>query len=219
MAKQIAGLNGYYWVYPDKSNPWGEKVEKRTAYNPSTGEKLNVRQAQTKAHGGVSYEKRKAAAVQQKPKEKQAPKITTGGQGKPTPIKPTKAKGIRGYGRHIQHQRDEKGNVVRTRINATSTDTLHKQFDRVPNGSGVILHFVNSRTGETVKAVSNGRNHTANIDDFRKRVDDRMAKGESWEEAFWGEVYDSFSLYDEDGNAVSILPSGVTNIIMYSEAA
>jgi hypothetical protein len=217
MAKEIAGLNGFHWVYPNKDNPWGEKVSTRTAYNPSTGEKLTVRQAQTKSHGGVSYEKRKATEAQQK--QKQAPKITSGGEGKPTPIKPTKTKGIRGYGRHIQHQRDEKGQIVRTRINATSTDTLHKQFDRVPNGSGVILHFVNSRTGETVKAVSKGRNHTANIDNFRQRVKDRMAKGASWDEAFWGEVYDSFSLYDEDGNAVSILPSGVTNIIMYSEAA
>ena len=58
MAREIEGLPGYYWVYPDKPNPYGIQVTTRTAYNPLSGDTLNQRQATTLAHGGVRYEER-----------------------------------------------------------------------------------------------------------------------------------------------------------------
>lgn len=232
MANQIKGLSGFYWVYPDKDNPWGEKVSTRTAFNPLTGEKLTVRQAQTEAHGGVSYEKRKAREkglpekkAPEKPKGtsekkgtgKKAPVKIGGEKGTPEKPKITALKGTKGYGRYVKHQRNKEGQIVRTRVNATSVDTLRKQFDRVPDGSGIILHFVNSRTGQIIKAVSHGRNHTAKAGDLRRWINEAMKNGASWDDAFWGAVGETFSLYDQDGNPVSFAPEEFTNVIMYTE--
>ncbi|MBX5459203.1 MAG: hypothetical protein IRZ31_20105 [Thermogemmatispora sp.] len=58
MAKQIQGLANFIWVYPGRPNPYGITVETRKAYNPLTGELLSVREAQTRAHGGLRYEQR-----------------------------------------------------------------------------------------------------------------------------------------------------------------
>lgn len=55
----IKNLSNFVWLYPGKSNPYSVPVTTRTAYNPLSGEKLTVRQAQTRQHGGVPFETRK----------------------------------------------------------------------------------------------------------------------------------------------------------------
>src|SRR6266851_7407712 len=59
MARGIQGLPGWVWLYKNKPNPYGIQVETRTAYNPLSGDTLDVRDAQTMAHGGVSFEQRR----------------------------------------------------------------------------------------------------------------------------------------------------------------
>lgn len=56
--KEIKNLPGFYWVYANKPNIFGLQVKTRTAYNPTSGETLNVRQVQTRTHEGISYEER-----------------------------------------------------------------------------------------------------------------------------------------------------------------
>lgn len=64
----VKGLPNFVWIKP--GNKYGVEVTTRTAYNPLTGEMLNVRQAQTRQHGGVSYEQRKRAEKGEMLKEK-----------------------------------------------------------------------------------------------------------------------------------------------------
>ncbi len=205
MAKERLSFEDYR---PLRKGEAGFSETKRQHISPSTGEIIPTARFQ-KLAGSQAPSRLTKTEREQKAGIPPTPK--------PTPIKPPK--GARGYGQHVKHQRNEQGEIVRTRVNARATDTFQKQFDRVPQGSGIILHFVNSRTGQTIKAVNHGKNHTASIDDIRKRVNDRVAKGESWDSAFWGEVSDSFDLYDEGGNAIDFVPADFTNIIMYSEAA
>lgn len=64
MAQQeISNLPGFYWI--NKKNIFGVETKTRRAYNPSTGENITVREAQTRQHGGVSYEQRKKGVVGQ----------------------------------------------------------------------------------------------------------------------------------------------------------
>ncbi len=189
------------------------KVEgTRRYYSPSQDKYISVRQFQKGAYGGHSFEQRKAAE-----KRGEAPiKPTTA--PRPAP-KITPIRGKKGYGRYIQHQRNEQGQIIRTRVNAKSIESLRKQVDRIPEGSGVILHFVNSKTGQKIKAVGHGRNHTTKIDDLRRWADDAQANGMDWDDAFWGAIGETFDLYDEYGNAVPMAPAEFTNIIMYTEVA
>lgn len=54
----IRGLPGFQNIYKGHINPYTGVVAKtRYAYNPLTGEALNVRQVATKQHEGISYEK------------------------------------------------------------------------------------------------------------------------------------------------------------------
>lgn len=66
-ARQISNLPGYYWVYPGKANQWSITTHTRVAYNPLTGDRLPLRQAQrkqffNKTGRNVSYEQRGTGA-------------------------------------------------------------------------------------------------------------------------------------------------------------
>lgn len=196
---------------PLRKGEEGYSSTARKYISPSSGEIIGVRQFQKGAYQGHGYEQRKAAE-----KRGEAPIKPTTAPARP---KVTAAKGKKGYGQYIKHQRNDKGEIVRTRVNAKSVSSLKKQVDRIPSGQGVILHFVDSRTGKTVKAVGHGKNHTAKIDDLRRWADDAQSNGMDWDDAFWGAISETFDLYDEDGNAIAFAPSEFTNIIMYSEAA
>jgi len=60
---EIEGLTGFQWVKPGSQadEKYGLGLTTRKAYNPLTGELLTVRQAQTRAHQGVAFEKRERA--------------------------------------------------------------------------------------------------------------------------------------------------------------
>lgn len=189
----------------------GEAGYKAKKYiSPSTGDVIGVGKFQKLAG---------SKAPSRQTKDEKAGKPYTPKAAKPQAPKITPVKGKKGYGRYIQHQRNEQGQIIRTRVNAKSTESLRKQVDRIPEGSGVILHFVNSRTGQKIKAVGHGRNHTAKIEDLRRWADDAQANGMDWDDAFWGAIGETFDLYDEYGNAVPMAPAEFTNIIMYTEVA
>jgi hypothetical protein len=184
---------------------------KRLARNYEPG----VSRSQLRGHARTEKgEKPLSVVKQEKAKGKPAPK------GKAVPLKPTIAKGgkagRKNLGRHVQKQYNQKGEVRRTRVNARSTGSLSRQLDRVSNSQGIILHFV-AQDGRVIKAVSNGKNHTANAGDFKKRIADKIAAGASWDDAFFDAVGESFDLYDEDGGPVAIDAMSFTNIIMYAE--
>jgi hypothetical protein len=146
---------------------------------------------------------------------------------KPTPAPPAKPQkptlnksgksGKKNLGRHVSKQYNQAGEVRRTRVNARTTSSLQRQIDRLPSSQGVIFHLI-AKDGTVVKAVSNGKNHTANAGDFQKKIADKIAAGASWDDAFWEAIGESFDLYDEDGNPVSVASLSFTNVVMYAEA-
>ena len=88
MAKFIQNLDGFVWVNQGRPDPiTGEIAQTRYAVNLLSGERLNVRQAQTAQHGGVPYEKRAPARASQ-------PGATTpppaGQPAAPAPAAPTR---------------------------------------------------------------------------------------------------------------------------------
>lgn len=190
----------------------------RRYVSPSTGEVLSVRQFQKNAAG--SSLNQKAQQAEQKRVEKQQKPVTPA--SKTPPAKPTLSKsgksGKKNLGKHVSKQYNQAGEVRRTRVNARSTSSLQRQIDRLPSSQGVIFHLI-AKDGTVVKAVSNGKNHTANAGDFKQRINDKIAAGASWDDAFWEAIGESFDLYDEDGNPVSVASLSFTNIIMYAEAA
>lgn len=155
--------------------------------------------------------------------QRQAPRLQkgTGRVAPPTPAqKPTLSNrgksGKRNLGRHVTKQYNQQGEVRRTRVNARTTSSLERQVSKTGDSQGLVFHLI-SKDGTVVKAVSDGKNHTANAGEFKRRVADRMAMGDSWDDAFWEAIDDSFDLYDQDGNPVAIASLSFTNIIMYTE--
>jgi hypothetical protein len=143
---------------------------------------------------------------------------------KPTPAqKPTLSKsgksGKKNLGRHVTKQYNQAGEVRRTRVNARTSESLGKQLNRTPDSQGVIIHLVD-KNGNVVKAVGQGKKHTASAGDLKKRIADNLAGGASWDDAIFDAIGESFDFYDEDGNYVADISSmSFTNIIMYTEAA
>lgn len=58
----IQGLPGFEWRYSGAGAFAG-----RHAFNPATGERISTREAQTRAHGGVPYERRAPPPAQRRP--------------------------------------------------------------------------------------------------------------------------------------------------------
>jgi hypothetical protein len=190
---------------------------KRLARNYEPG----VSRAQLRGHARAEKgEKPLSVVKQEKAKAKPIPAKGKPGKVAPPKPKPTIAKGgkagRKNLGRHVQKQYNQQGEVRRTRVNARSTESLGRQLDRVSNNQGIILHFV-TQDGRVIKAVSNGKNHTANAGDFKRRIADKIAAGASWNDAFFEAVGESFDLYDDDGGAVAIDVMSFTNVIMYAE--
>jgi hypothetical protein len=187
---------------------------KRLARNYEPG----VSRAQLRGHARAEKGEKPLSVVKQEKAKGVTPKRP--GKAAPPKPKPTIAKGgkagRKNLGRHVQKQYNQQGEVRRTRVNARSTGSLGRQLDRVSNNQGIILHFV-TQDGRVVKAVSNGKNHTANAGDFKRRIADKIAAGASWDDAFFEAVGESFDLYDEDGGPVAIDAMSFTNIIMYAE--
>src|SRR5579859_2528545 len=64
----IQNLPNFVWVTKGKPDPLtGEIASTRYAVNLLTGQRMNVRQVQTAAHGGVPYEKRAPASQPAQP--------------------------------------------------------------------------------------------------------------------------------------------------------
>ncbi len=196
---------------PLRKGEAGYSPTKRQHISPSTGEIIPTSRFQKLAGSSAPSRLTKA--------EKEGKPYTPKSEKPPSAPKVTPIRGKKGYGPYIKHQRNDKGDIVRTRVNARTTESLRKQVDRVPAGSGVIIHFVDSRTGKKIKAVGHGKNHTAKIDDLRRWADDAQANGMDWDEAFWGAIGETFDLYDDEGNAITMAPAEFTNVIMYTEVA
>lgn len=166
--------------------------------------------------GEVPVSKRSESPKLQKGTGKVAPVTPTTPIRKPTLSKSGKS-GRKNLGGHVSKQYDQQGNVRRTRVNARTTESLGKQLFRTSDDKGVIIHLI-GKDGNVVKAVGQGKKHTANAGDLKKRIADNLAGGSSLSDAIFDAIGESFSFYDEQGNYVADISSmDFTNIIMYIE--
>lgn len=157
-------------------------------------------------------------------KRVETPKLAkgTGKVSTSTPAqKPTLSKsgksGRKNLGGHITKQYDQSGNVRRTRINARSTESLGKQLNRTSDSSGIIIHLI-GKDGNVIKAVGQGKKHTANAGDLKKKIADNLSGGMSWDDAVFDAIGESFDFYDDQGNYVADISSmSFTNVVMYVE--
>lgn len=107
------------------------------------------------------------------------------------------------------------GSTTGKKINARSLSSFEKQFSKLPDSAGILLHVRDVRTGENIHAVGNGKGGTVNVGQLKKDIASRMSAGSTWEEAFNDAIYDSFDLYDDGSDPTDTLPATPTNFIGY----
>lgn len=190
----------------------------RRYVSPSTGEVLSVRQYQKRAEGSSLNKQAKEAEKKRVEKQRTAPKVGAPKQ-KPVPKTPLVAK--RNLGQYIRHKKNEKGQIIRTRVNARSEESLGKQIDRTRDNARIIFHLINQRTGEEVRAVPSKGVTGA---DLKEEIADGIAQGKTRKQAVRDALANLFTFYAVDvatgvrtSNEVDGMPDDIDNFVMYAE--
>lgn len=186
----------------------------RRYISPSTGEVLSVRQFQKRAEGSSLNKQAKESERKRVEKQKASAQ-----KHKPVPKTPPIAK--RNLGQYIRHKKNEKGQIIRTRVNARSEESLGRQIERTRDNARIIFHLINQKTGEEVRAVPNKGVTGA---DLKEEIADGLAQGKTRKQAVRDALANLFTFYAVDiatgvrtSDEVDGMPDSIDNFVMYAE--
>lgn len=116
-----------------------------------------------------------------------------------------------------------KKNSIGKAVNARSEATLEKQINRLPDSSGVLFHIINTKTGEEIRAVGDGKGGTVNTGELKRAIQSELASGKPYNEAFRSALRSLFTFYSVDpitgirtSEELDTISDDVTNFVMYS---
>lgn len=108
-------------------------------------------------------------------------------------------------------------------VNARSEATLDKQISKLPDNAGILFHIINTKTGEEIRAVGNGKGSTVNAAEFKQAIQSELASGKSYKDALRSALANLFKFYGVDpvtgirtSDELEDIPDDVTNFIMYT---
>lgn len=204
----------------------GQDYKSLTGYEQRLvrGHNRGLSRSESRGHARVEKGEKPVSQRRETPKlQKGTGKVTPGAQKqkpapKPAP-KPPIAK--RNLGQYVRHKRNEKGEIIRTRVNARGEESLGKQIDRVSDSRRVIFHLINTKTGEEIRAIPNKGVTAA---DLKEAIADGITQGKSQKEATRDALSDLFRFYAVDiatgvrtSDELDGIPDDVTNFVMYAE--
>lgn len=207
---------------PLRKGESGYSPTARRYVSPSTGEILPVRQFQKRAEGSALNQK--AKQVEQRRVEKRKAPGAGAQKQKQKPVAPapkTPPIAKRNLGQYVRHKRNEKGDIIRTRVNARNEESLSKQIDRTGDNRRIIFHLINQRTGEEVRAVPNKGVTAA---DLKQEIAQGLAQGKTQKEATRDALSNLFTFYGVDpvtgirtSDELDGAPDDISNFLMYAE--